>query len=207
MAPALIVLALTGCKEATLGPVQEGGIEGQVVDYVTGVPIANAAITTTPASEAVLTDGEGNFQLDDLEAGSYQVTARKSGYSPSTVAIAVKNDRTSSAVIFLEEEDEDAAADSPLLDVQVTSFWNTTEGDSTYVEAEYRVRNDGGVAATAYEVYFRIETTGDTYYFDETGEALGVGQADVRRFKSFIQSSSATAVEVEDVWTDPSASH
>jgi hypothetical protein len=58
---ALLVLALAGCKEGLLEPERSGDIGGVVVDVETGVPLADATLTTSPASDApaasVVSDG------------------------------------------------------------------------------------------------------------------------------------------------------
>ncbi len=203
-AAALLLLAgAFGCKEATLDPSAYGDIEGRVLDYETGAAIAGASITTTPASEALVTDAQGNFTIQDLETGTYQVAARKAGYTANTVSVAVRAEQSAEASIYLQAED--STETTAALDVTVTSFWNahSEEGDSTFVEAEYRVENTGAVPVNAYEVYFRIPTTGDTYYHSEAGDTLKVGQSDIGRFKTYIQSSQATAVQVDTVWSDP----
>lgn len=203
-APLLVIALLAGgCKEATVGPDNRGTIAGRVLDYETGEPIARASITTTPPSEAVLSGTDGRFELDQLPVGSYQVSARKSGYTPTTVAVSVQEDRTTSATIYLEEEDEETETDSVAVDVDVLNFWNTGSSDSTYVEAEYRIQNRGDVAVSEYEIYFQINTDSATYYHDEEGSSLGVGQTDVQRFRTFIPSGPVTSVEVDDLWTDP----
>jgi hypothetical protein len=196
------VVALGACKDATLGPERNGDLEGRVEDFVTGEAVVGASITTAPPTEALLSDGDGAFRLEDLEVGTYQVTARKSGYTPTTVSVAVREDRVARAAILLEQEEEE---DEEVVEfsVQVVDFWNTQSGDSTFVETEYRVENTGDVALSAYEVYFRIETGSNPFFHEEEAEELGVGQADTGRFRVFLPGSSATDVQVDGRWSDP----
>ncbi|MEK9500754.1 carboxypeptidase regulatory-like domain-containing protein [Gemmatimonadota bacterium DH-20] len=201
----LAAAALAGCKDATLGPEVQGGIEGHVVDFRTGAAVAGASVTTAPPSEAILTDGSGAFVLDGLEAGTYQVTVRKAGYSPSTVSVSVREDRVARASVLLEEDSEEAEP-APLLAAEVVEFWNVTSGDSAFVEVEYRVRNLGSVATTAYEVYFQIRVGAASYFHEEGAEGLGVGQADGGRFRTWLPQSPASAVIVDGVWSDPPGS-
>lgn len=200
MTPALVVLGIAGCKDATVGPTLQGAITGRVLDYDTGQPIAGASVSTTPASAVLVTDADGAFRLDDLDVGTYQVAARKAGYEASSVGVAVREASTTSATVFLEKQ----PADSTMLDASVLSFWNTQVGDSTFAEAEYRVRNIGTKVLDAYEIFFRIDAPGGPYYQDEQGDTLAAGQMHIRRFRTFIPTGPATAVKVDTVWTGSS---
>jgi hypothetical protein len=200
----LALLASAACKEATLGPSSTGDIEGTVLDYETVLPVVAASITTTPPSEALLTTQQGLFRVEDVEVGTYQVTARKSGYAPTTVSVLVRDDRAATATIFLEAEEEEPEEVAAVLDVEVLSFWNTQSGDSTFAEAEFTVRNAGEVSVNAYEVYFRVLTTGDTFFHEEGGEQLDVGESNTRRFRTYIRQFLATDVSIDGMWSDPS---
>lgn len=201
----LAAVVLAGCKDATLGPEVQGTIEGHVVDFRTGAAIAGASVTTAPPSEAILTDGSGAFVLEGLEAGTYQVTVRKAGYAASTVSVSVREDRVARASVLLEEDSEEVEP-APLLSAEVVEFWNVTRGDSAFVEVEYRVRNLGSVATTAYEVYFQIRVGAVSYFHEEGAEGLGVGQADGGRFQTWLPQAPASAVTVDGVWSDPPGS-
>ena len=199
-------LAFTACKDATLGPSSRGAIDGLVRDFDSGNAVAGASVTTTPPSEALLTDEEGRFSLDDLEAGTYQITARRSGYLPSTVSVAVRESRTAQATIVLQAEDDESPDPLAAFAVEVVGFWASTSGDSTFAEAEYRARNTGEVLLSAYEVYFRIEAGGQAFYHEEAGDTLAVGQTDASRFRIYLPTAaSISAVEVDGTWSDPPA--
>jgi len=76
----LILGAITGLLSAGTG-----GIAGRVTDLVSGNPIANAIVIacadSIPAGRA-LTNREGEYLIEGLEPGRYQVTARAQGYIP-----------------------------------------------------------------------------------------------------------------------------
>ncbi len=65
-------------------------LSGRVVNSVSGVPLARANIMLRPqtgsaspsfqASLSAVTDGEGRFRIEDVEAGTYRITAERTGY-------------------------------------------------------------------------------------------------------------------------------
>jgi hypothetical protein len=194
-------IAVAGCKDATLGPTGSGWIEGVVLHAETGEPLERVSITTTPASNALVTDAEGQFTVEDLEIGNYQISARKAGYQQTTVSVAVRPHRPAIATIFLQVESR--SDPRAALEVQVLSYWNTVRGDSTIAEAEFQVRNVGDVAVSAWDVDFRVATTAGDRFLQERGDGLGVGRSEIRRFSTYIGNATATGVQVESIWTDP----
>lgn len=202
----LALALLAGCEEASLGPDHLGDIDGQVQDAETGAPLAGAGVTTSPATSALVTDADGRFRLGGLEAGSYTISARKPGYRTASVPVAVRGDRATPAALFLELDGDStsAAAGADSLHVEVVNWANRAAGqDTTFVDAEYQVRNIGAVDLRAYEVYFRIRAGGETFYHEVRGDNLTVGQADVARFEKYIRNRSADAVAVDAYWLAP----
>lgn len=197
------VLLLLGCKEGMLGPDLHGSIHGQVMNFETGDALAGASVTTAPPTSAIVTDSDGRFQLDDVPEGNYTLTAKKSGFRPSTVTISVRENRVTPAVVFLEPGDGTQPPPEHSLDVQLMSWHNQVQNDSTHVFVEYRVQNTGSTAVNAYEVYFRIITDGPTYFEQRSGGLLQPGQIEVRNFERYIFQQTATLVEIDTFWVAP----
>ncbi len=69
-----------------------GGIAGRVFNVATGQPVVNAIVTacgdSTPAGRAV-TNEQGEYLIEGLDAGSYQVIARARGFVPAHAPILV----------------------------------------------------------------------------------------------------------------------
>jgi hypothetical protein len=61
-----------------------GDIAGQVTSAGTGSPIADATVTDAQGY-TIHTNAAGDYALDNVLAGSYQVTASQYGYSPQTL--------------------------------------------------------------------------------------------------------------------------
>jgi hypothetical protein len=193
---AAVLLALPACKQADLGPYRTGDIEGLVIDFQTGAPIAGASITTTPPTQAITTGEDGTFRVNAMEVGSYQIAARGHGYVGNSVSVSVRQGQTSRAVIHLTQTPPAAT-----LLVEVIAWWHVRAGaDSTFVEAEYRVRNPGPSAVGRHEVYFRIKTDQNDFLHEEKGEPLAASEWNVRRFKTYIVNRTATGVTVDAIW-------
>jgi hypothetical protein len=204
------VLALTallvGCKEATFGPETFGSIQGRVLDFETGATLANAVISTSPPSSSLVTNESGEFTVESVAAGNYTITASRNGYQSGAVTVAVQQNRTTQAVLFLRpEEEEDSTGGGgtdDTFEVTVLSFQNIpgSTSDSASVRVEYRVRNLGEAAIPNYEVYFRIFTNGPTFFQEQRGTSLGPGQQDIVQFDKRLLGFTASDVVVDDFW-------
>ncbi len=198
---AAFFLILSGCKDSILEPERFGTIQGQILDFETSKPLAGASITTSPPTGAIVTDAQGRFSIDDVLVGNYTITGKKTGYDPSTVTIAVQSNRATQATLFLSPEDS-TGSNKASVSVEVLNFISAIGRDSTNLRVQYRVRNTGKVNVNTYELYFRIETTGNTYFDEQNGTNLNVGQADIGEFSQYIGRDSATAVVVDTFFID-----
>lgn len=95
----ILILALSGCDK---------NIDVQFYGQVKGVvlntdqePIANATVSTSPASSTVLTDSLGAFLLDNVPVGEVIVTAKKTDYATTTVAINVIADNATTLTLVM----------------------------------------------------------------------------------------------------------
>ncbi|WP_022834510.1 carboxypeptidase regulatory-like domain-containing protein [Salisaeta longa] len=198
------VLAATACETATLGPTLLGSIDGRVLTAKDNRPVPNANITTTPATGAYVTAEDGTFRINDIEAGTYNITVRRTGYTANTVAVAVRDDEVTPATIFLEADDanDPSSADS-LLSAEIVNWANRRiNSDTTFVDIEYRVQNVGSDDIARYELYIRINTTTDSFYGEISGDSLRVAQSDIGTFVKFIRSNQAQEVNIEDVYVE-----
>ncbi len=125
--------------------------------------------------------------------------AVKKNFSNNSVSVAVREDQTATAKIVLNPDESVSNED---IDAQVTSWFNNADGDSTFVDVNYRISNVSTVAdISEYEVYFEIETDdGTIFFFDIEGANLRKGQSRSGEFSKFIQDKTATNVTVSDIW-------
>lgn len=203
----LLVVSLAifgaGCKDSTLGPTLSGSIDGRVLDFATGAPLSGVSITTSPPTDAIVTDEDGAFQIGEAVAGNYTVTARRTGYQTGTVAVSVLDNRMTQATVFLQVTPAvtPAPPDSAALAVEVTNFFNritsTSRGDSVTVVVEYRVRNVGTRVIPSYDANFRVVTSAGNFFQQERRSVIAVGQTDIGRFEKTTGGARATAVLVD----------
>jgi thermitase len=82
-------------------PVLPGIISGQVTDSEDSSPIVGA--TVSDGTRTVLTDAAGQYSINDVPPGSYQVAAGKEGYETSSLAVSVPLGGTAEADFSLNE--------------------------------------------------------------------------------------------------------
>lgn len=74
-------------------------LSGSVTDTATSQPIEGASITAevgnetaTPSIKRAVTDSNGSYSIDDVDPGSYQVSAKKTGYQLLQQSLSVSSD-------------------------------------------------------------------------------------------------------------------
>lgn len=206
---ALIVLSAAGlflnsCAKDTIEAETFGDIEGIVINGETDEGIAKVNITTTPATNAIPTEDDGTFTINNIPTGNYTIQARKNDFRSSSVSVAVREGNVATAFISMNPEDEEPDSTVSMNDFEagITSWFNDVSGDSTHVDVKYRVTNSSDSGnVSEYQVYFEIETTsGVSFYFDVAGEDLRAGQTRNGNFREYIRDNEATEVIINDVW-------
>lgn len=196
------LLLLAACKEGTVGPELTGSIEGSVLSYETNEPLPGTSITTSPPTNAIVTDANGAFALENMEAGNYTINARRPDYASNSVTVRVRENQTAQATIFMELDDGEDEEPAPDMAAEITNWWNSTSNDSAFVNVEYRVRNTGTADIAAYEIYFRIAAGAQNFYHEEDGAELRANQVNVRQFEKYIPVAEADSVVIEDFWVE-----
>jgi hypothetical protein len=83
--------------------VSEGSIRGVVVDGDSGVPINHGLVFLSP-SFGTQTDSLGRFQLRNVPAGSYTLTAQRIGYSSTSLEVEMPQSSGVAARFVLRPE-------------------------------------------------------------------------------------------------------
>lgn len=198
-------LVVSGCTTDVVDPEFFGGISGTVVNSETNESIDGASIETNPPTQVLLTDGNGNFEFNDVATGSYQIKISKPNFKSKSVSLKVKEDRTTTATILLEPEIDESIS-KEMLDASVTSWHQRGRADSSFVDVEFLVRNtSSSEPVAAFEIYFDIHTDGETYYYETRNEQLEPGEKNFGNFEKYVRDRSVDSVTVSDVWlTDTS---
>ncbi len=104
---AVFIIAVMVLVNVTMSPLANAAFEivinysltVTVVDAISNDPIAGAAVQAVgPGTYSGTTASNGQITFSSVQAGSYQVTASASGYSPSTIPVSV----TSNTAITIE---------------------------------------------------------------------------------------------------------
>lgn len=194
-----VALLLAGCDDEVLGPTLRGHIDGRVLAFDTRTPVAGASVTTSPATGAFVTDADGAFTLSNVDSGTYNLSVRKAGFRANTLSVAVRDDETTPATIFLERDAAATRVDS--LAAEIVNWANRVVGpDTTFVDIEYRVENRGTTDLAGYEVYVRLTTPDGPFFQEIQGDALPSTQIDVGTVSKFIRNQTASAVRIDALW-------
>lgn len=198
LASLLVCLALlSGCSKEIIEPELFGSIEGTVIDSQTGNGIGNVSIETTPATEAIVTNGDGEFVLQDVGTGSYLIKASKADYNTKSVNVEVKEDKKTSANLFLVGGDNGANA----IQAEVTSWRQTGTADSSEVNVEFRVQNQStNKSYNQFEVYFDIYNSQETLLYEVRDTSLNPGEINVGSFSKEVWDAVVDSVVVSGTW-------
>ncbi len=94
----MALLTAVGCgTKSTL----RGTIVGTVVDSQTGIGVAGATVMTSPSTNTVTTDINGNFTLADIEPGVYTVTSHATDYNSNSLTVSVDSGVSATTHIVL----------------------------------------------------------------------------------------------------------
>ena len=150
----LLTLSLfVSCSEDTVDLIGLGTVTGRVVESDSFNPIENAKVTITPTNNAVFTDEDGYFIVENVEAGDYSLSAEKEGYltnfEPATVTADIEVN-----VIF-EMDDENSLNRPPTTpqlitpedgsegqELSVELIWSSEDPDADVITYRLEIKND-----------------------------------------------------------------
>ncbi|MEX0996505.1 MAG: carboxypeptidase-like regulatory domain-containing protein [Flavobacteriaceae bacterium] len=147
------LLIAVSCSEEGIDESGSGTITGKVVAKGTNAPLPNVKIETTPASNTVFTDENGDFILNEVTEGEYSVQAQLDGFITAFKASRVVSGQTNNVVFELEES---TASNRPpeipdllspgegqiLESIEANFVWVTTDPDDDEMTFTLELRND-----------------------------------------------------------------
>ena len=78
-----------------------GEIKGAVTEFGNENPLTKVNIFTEPATSSVTTDNSGEYEIANVDSGTYKITAAKDGYDTLTINITVSPGNTTVADFIL----------------------------------------------------------------------------------------------------------
>lgn len=119
-----LCLWLSACEENTIEPTRYGALNGIVRDSRSNLPLANAVITTNPATSSFTTDNEGRFALPNLAAGQYALSVRKTDYKTETLNVQVAEGPATTVDVRMEKSSANQRPNAPRLPEPATGASN-----------------------------------------------------------------------------------
>tara|TARA_B100001167_G_scaffold31651_1_gene17204 strand:+ start:19650 stop:21152 length:1503 start_codon:yes stop_codon:yes gene_type:complete len=157
----VLILAIS-CTEDPISDFGTGTITGKVVTEGENLPLENVKISSNPVSNTVFTDADGNFTINDVEAGQYSVQAELDGYVTAFEASQVEEGRVNNIVFELEvstvnneapmaPELVSPADNSVDLQSEVTFIWTSGANDDDDLKYVLELRNVNQSSTERYE--------------------------------------------------------
>jgi hypothetical protein len=202
---------LTGCDDETVGPDTRGTVSGHVLDAASEEPVARAEVSTSPATQSVLTDREGRFVLENIPTGTYTIEASKDQFEPgnTNVRVSADNDTTRATILLerssgpqtrgvIEGQVFDATSDAPIDRARVATDPPT---QSVLTDREGRFMLD--ITAGDYT----LVTSKDQYETDSTAVSVEAGDTTqafipLQRTPGFGDKQDSLAVVVTDLFNE-----
>lgn len=101
---------LSACQENLVEPAYYGTVTGTARDARTNLPLANASVTTNPATSSYLTDVQGKFRIESVPIGRLAVTVSKPDYQQVVANVMVSDQQTADVSIVLAKSSTVAPA-------------------------------------------------------------------------------------------------
>ena len=99
-------LTFQGCNEDKLDVNATGVLDGTVLDFTSEANLNGVILTTNPPTVSVASDSAGYFIFKTIEVGDYNLIARKNGFVSESVAVGVKQEKTTTVVVLMERSSE-----------------------------------------------------------------------------------------------------
>lgn len=95
------ILLISSCSSDNVVAPTTGTIKGTVRNPTGTQLVPNVQITTSPATESILTDANGAFTLDEVSPGEYLIRARYFDTAYASTSVSVKAGNTTTADLIL----------------------------------------------------------------------------------------------------------
>ncbi|MFD2719436.1 carboxypeptidase-like regulatory domain-containing protein [Hymenobacter monticola] len=124
----MCLILLGACQDDLVEPAYFGSISGTVLDARTNLPLANASVSTNPATSTYVTNAQGKFEIKDVPAGKVSITITKADYQQTVSNVTVSDSQNADVTIQLLKSTSSttvSAPDRPVPANQTTGLPNT----------------------------------------------------------------------------------
>lgn len=92
---------LSACQEDLVQPTYFGSVTGTVLDGRNNLPLANATVTTNPATSSYLTNAQGKFTIDNVPVGRLAITVSRTDYQQVVANVTVSENQSADVSVVL----------------------------------------------------------------------------------------------------------
>ena len=92
---------LNACQEDLVQPAYFGSVTGTVLDGRNNLPLANATVTTNPATSSYLTNAQGKFTIDNVPVGRLAITVSRTDYQQVVANVTVSENQSADVSVVL----------------------------------------------------------------------------------------------------------
>lgn len=85
--------------------IETGSIHGVIKDFATSKLLENSIVTLNPSGTSLITGIDGSFEFNNLNAGQYEIIAKKDGYKDGKLSINVTPSKKIVKDILLEAKE------------------------------------------------------------------------------------------------------
>jgi len=201
--PLLFLMLSYGCEEK-IEQDQFGYISGVVYSDSANVPLENVAITTSPASNAVLSEENGGFFLNNVPTGEVAVKAEKNGFTIKNASVNVTANDTAQVVILLTANNNSGNG-SENFDGVLSNPDPQDNANNVAVDTSLRWSYTGDENNITFDVYLYASNSGAHQKLGDnlSDTVVMLEQLDYETtyFWYVIARNSANQTMVGDVWT------
>lgn len=102
--PSKDVIIIRSKEDAEILDIQEGSIEGRIIDEVSGEALIGATVLIQGTSIGASTDQEGNFEISGIPVGEYVLVVRFIGYQSEQINVQVIENEVEEITVGLRRE-------------------------------------------------------------------------------------------------------
>lgn len=164
-----LCIVIAGISDATA---QKGKISGTIIDGSTGEPLISATVSITGTTRGVLTDLDGNYSLENLDPGLYDISIRYITYTTKNiVGVRVDAGETTTLNVALDPEvaqlgEVTVSAEAVMNnDATLLRYRQKSIGFTDAISAESISRSGGSDAASAMKKVTGATVVGGKYVF------------------------------------------